>query len=107
MFIAHQPKNPPTVDRFTNQVNTVAAPALTFMNESSEKALAVSTASSCSPFFVQYVRNRGSCPRSASPYSTRDEQNRNELPAEKADVNTPALAMCGSTLMPARVIAMT
>ena len=66
-FIAHQPKNPPTVDRLTNQLNTAAAPALTFMNARSEKQLAASTATSGSPFFVQYAKTLGACPRSASP----------------------------------------
>ena len=65
MFIAHHPKNPPTVERFTSHPNTFAAPSLTFMNASSEKQLDASTAVSGSPFFVQYVKNFGACPRSA------------------------------------------
>ena len=107
MLNDHQVKNPPTVDRFTNQLNTVSESVDTFMNDKNANALAASTAKSGSPLLVQYANTFGACPRSASPYSTRDEQNRNELPAENADVNTPALMMCGSTLIPARVIAIT
>lgn len=28
------------------------------------------------PFFVQYVKNRGAWPRRASPYKTREAQNK-------------------------------
>ena len=59
------------------------------------------------PFFVQYVNTLGACPRIASPYRMRDAENRNEFPAENADVNTHALITDGSTLIPARVNAIT
>ena len=41
------------------------------------------------------------------PYNMRDEQNKNELPAENALVKMAALMMEGSVCMPARRIAMT
>ena len=67
MFIAHQPKNPPTADKLVNQLNTVSPPLDTVMNASSANALDASTAKSGSPFFVQYVKSFGACPRSARP----------------------------------------
>ena len=76
-------------------------------NDKNANALAASTAKSGSPLLVQYANTLGACPRSASPYSTRDEQKRNEFPAENAEVKTPALMMCGRTLMLARVMAIT
>lgn len=88
-------------------LKTVSAPDDTFMNASHEKAPEARMAAIGRPCFVQYARNRGACPRNARPYRIRDELNRKELPAEKADVKMHALMMCGSTLMPARSIAMT
>jgi hypothetical protein len=41
------------------------------------------------------------------PYKIRDEQNKNELPAENALVKMAALIMEGKVWMPARRIAMT
>ena len=41
------------------------------------------------------------------PNKTREEEYRKLLPAEKALVKTAALMMCGRTLIPARLIAMT
>ena len=59
------------------------------------------------PFFVQYEKTRGACPRMERPYKMRDEQKRNELAAENALVKTTALMIEGSVWMPARLIAMT
>ena len=56
---------------------------------------------------MQYVKIRGACPRMARPYKMREEQNKNELPAENALVKIAALMMEGSVWMPARLIAMT
>jgi len=47
------------------------------------------------PFFVQYEKMRGACPRIDRPYKIRDEQNKNELPAEKALVKMAALMIEG------------
>jgi hypothetical protein len=59
------------------------------------------------PLSVQYVRNLGACPRNASPYKIREEQNKKVSPAEKALVKIPALRTLGRTLILARVIAIT
>lgn len=59
------------------------------------------------PFFVQYEKTRGACPRMDRPYKMRDEQNKNELPAENALVKMAALMTEGKAWMPARRIAMT
>lgn len=66
-FIAHQLMNPPTADRLTNQLNTVAPPALAFMNASSPNALEASTAAIGRPPFVQCAKTFGAWPRRASP----------------------------------------
>lgn len=42
----------------------------------------------------------------ARPYKIREEQNKKEFPAEKADVKKPALTTLGRTLIPAWLIAM-
>ena len=59
MLNDHQVKKPPTVDRFTNQLNTVSESVDTFMNDRSAKQLTPSTAASGRPLFVQYVKILG------------------------------------------------
>ena len=59
MLNAHQVKKPPTVVKFTSQLNTVAAFVDTFMNDRSENALAARTAKRGRPFFVQYANSFG------------------------------------------------
>jgi len=49
----------------------------------------------------------GAWPRMERPNKTREEEYRKLLPAEKALVKTAALIMCGRTLIPARLMAMT
>lgn len=88
-------------------MKTVTAPEEVFMNAKKANALVKSTAARGRPFFVQYVKILGACPRRARPYNTREEEKRNELPAENAEVKMHALMMCGRTLMPERVMAMT
>lgn len=56
---------------------------------------------------MQYEKMRGACPRMDRPYKIRDEQNKNELPAENALVKIAALTMDGRVWIPARRIAMT
>ena len=67
MLNDHQVKKPPTVERLTNQLNTVSASVDTFMNERSANALAPSTAKMGRPLLVQYENSLGACPRSARP----------------------------------------
>jgi len=106
-LIDPQPKNPPTVERLTNQLNTVSAPDEMFMRASKENMLENATATQGRPLFVHFVKTLGACPRRARPYRIRDEQKRNEFAALNALVVTPALMMLGRTLIPALVIAMT
>ena len=56
---------------------------------------------------MQYEKMRGACPRIDRPYKTRDEQNKNEFPAENALVKIAALIIDGNVWIPARRIAMT
>jgi len=98
---------PDTVDRLTNQLNTVAPPEVTDMKERHTGREVTMIATKGKPDEVQYVRNFGAWPRNANPYMTRDPQNKPLLAAEKAEVKTPALIIDGRTLMPAVVIAMT
>ena len=73
----------------------------------SKKHTVASTAMIGRPFSVQYEKTRGACPRMDRPYKIRDEQNKNELPAENALVKTAALMIEGRVWIPARRIAMT
>lgn len=102
-----QVKKPATVVKFTNQLNTWTEPLDKFMKERKAKQPTVRTAIIGRPCFVQYAKIFGACPRMARPYKIRDEQNRNELPAEKALVKIAALIIDGRTFIPARVKAMT
>lgn len=56
---------------------------------------------------VHLAKMRGACPRTARPYKMREDVKRKELPAEKAEVKTHALMMCGRALIPARLMAIT
>ena len=78
-----------------------------FMNDSHAEQLVNSTAANGKPALVHHARNLGAWPRNDRPYKTRDEENRKEFPAEKADVKTQALTMWGSTLIPALVMTIT
>lgn len=100
-------KNPPTVLRLTNQLNTVFAPLLIVKNANHGNTLLASTAAIGSPALVHRANTRGACPRSASPYRMRLAVNRNEFPAENALVKTHALTTCGSPRIPARLMAIT
>lgn len=88
-------------------MNTVTLPLDTFMNAKNPNAPVIPTATIGRPFLVQYAQIFGACPRRARPYSTREDENRKELPAEKAEVKMHALMMWGRTVMPERVIAIT
>lgn len=77
------------------------------MNDNNANALDVKIATIGNPFFVQIAKNLGACPLKANPYRIRLEQNKNELPAENADVKIAALTILGRILIPARVMAMT
>lgn len=94
--MAAQVKKPAVVVRLTNQLKTVVAPDEWFMNESKEKRQQNRTATNGRPFFVVYEKIFGAWDRMDKPYKMRDEQNRKELPAEKADVKMAALMTEGS-----------
>ena len=49
-------KKPAVVDRFTNQLNTVVAPDVWFMNDSRENKQQNRTATIGRPFFVVYAK---------------------------------------------------
>jgi len=59
------------------------------------------------PPFVTLLKILGAWPRMDRPNKTREEEYRKLFPAEKALVRTAALMMCGRTLIPARLMAMT
>lgn len=65
------------------------------------------TATMGRPFLVHLAKMIGACFLSANPYKIRDEVNRYELPAEKAEVKTHALTREGKPLTPARIMAIT
>ena len=88
-------------------MNTVTLPLETFMKAKNPNAPVIATATIGKPLLVQYAQILGAWPRNARPYSTREDEKRKELPAEKADVKMHALMMWGRTLIPERVIAMT
>ena len=58
-LIPIQAKKPPTVDKLTNQLKTVAAPFETFMNDKNAKQLVNKTAASGKPLFVHHSKMRG------------------------------------------------
>lgn len=100
-------KNPATVVKLVNHENTCSAELCTLIKHKNEKAPVVRTATTGRPAFVQYAKTFGAWPRVARPYRIRDAQNRKELDAESAEVKTAALMIDGSTLIPAREMAMT
>lgn len=90
-LMPNQAKNPPTVDKLTNQLNTVLAPFEMVKKANHGNALAASTAVNGRPFLVVYEKSLGACPLSANPYRIREAVNKKLLLALNADVKTPAL----------------
>ena len=88
-------------------MKTCSDDVLVFMNDRNAKQEVNRTATSGNPFFVQYENTFGACPLTDNPYRIRDAQNKNEFPAENADVKMAPLIICGRTLIPARVKAIT
>lgn len=74
-------------------------PCDTLMKERKENAEAKRTALIGRPRLVQYAKTFGACPRSASPYRTREEQNRKLFPAEKALVKIAPFTIWGRTII--------
>jgi len=107
MLIENQPMKPPTVESCRNQLNTSSALDEMPIRDKKAKALEQSTATIGKPFFVHLVRIWGACLRIAKPKRMREEQKRNEFPAENALVNMPAVTIVGNAFMFAFCIAIT
>jgi len=106
-LIDAQVKKPATVLKLTNQLKTFVAPEDKFMNDNNAKRQQVRTATIGRPFLVVYENSFGACPRIERPYRMREEQNRNEFPAENAEVKMAAFTIEGRALIPARCMAIT